>query len=511
VLVPTSILTTKLYIPQARPNLVLRQRLIKRLNQGLKRALTLICAPAGFGKTTLLNEWHTALSSGQAPAVAWVSLDAGDNDPVRLFAYLIAALQTVESRLGERAQAMLQSPQTPPLESILTALINDVATISNTLMCVFDDYDVIRAQTIHDAMTFMLDHLPPQMHLVITSRADPPLPLARLRARGQLTEIRAADLRFTLDEAALLLNQVLGLSLSTQEVAALEDRTEGWVAGLQLAALSMQGQTDIPSFIKAFTGEDRFILDYLVSEVLQRQPEPIRTFLLHTSILDRLSGSLCNAVTGQSTGQETLEGLEQANLFIFSLDSQRRWYRYHHLFADSLRHRLEQVHPEIAPTLHCRASLWYEQQGFVDEAIHHALAADDAERAACLIEQNGIAAIARGQARTVLRWLSALPDELVRARTQLCITQAAALTFTYQLEAAEARLLDAEQSIQMNLQEDQARAVLGQVAVMRAALARIPGDLTRCVAYAHQALELLPEADTLWRGPAAVYAGLATA
>jgi LuxR family maltose regulon positive regulatory protein len=403
---------------------------------------------------------------------------------------------------------MLQSPQPPPLESILTTLVNDIATMSSTLVCVFDDYDVIQAQPIHEALTFLLDHLPPPAHLILTSRTDPPLPLARLRARGQLTEIRAADLRFTTDEVASLLNQILGLTLPAREIAALEERTEGWIVGLQLAALSMQGRDDVSGFIKALTGDDRYIMDYLMSEVLQRQLEHIQTFLLHTSILDRLTGPLCNSVTSRSDGQAILEHLEHSNLFIIPLDNQRRWYRYHHLFADALRYRLGQAHPNIVPTLHCQASAWYEQQGFVGEAISHALAAPDDERAARLIEEHGIAVIGRGQARTVLEWLNALPDELVRARTRLCITHAAALTFTYQLEAAEARLLDAEQSVQAHPPGEQDQAILGQIAVMRAALARIPGDIARCVAFADQALELLPESDTFWRGPAAVYAGL---
>jgi LuxR family maltose regulon positive regulatory protein len=352
----TPLLTTKLYIPPVRPELVPRPRLIERLNAGLYRKLTLISAPAGFGKTTLLSEWVYRGGEGTPPLpVAWVSLDEGDNDLTRFLAYLIAALQTIEASIGQGALGTLQSPQPPPMEEFLTALINQINAIPDHFVLVLDDYHLIKAQPVHNALTFLLDYLPPQMHLVIASRADPPLPLARLRGRGQLIELRLADLRFTPDEAAAFLNQVMGLDLSANDVAALASRTEGWIAGLQMAAVSMQGQGDVVGFIQAFTGSDRHILDYLVEEVLQRQSENIQTFLLQTAILNRLTSPLCEAVVGEIgdwrleigsrtqspisnlQSQAILEYLESSNLFIVPLDNERQWYRYHRLFADLLR------------------------------------------------------------------------------------------------------------------------------------------------------------------------------
>ena len=376
------ILATKLYIPLPRTKVVLRPRLIERLNEGLHRKLTLISAPAGFGKTTLVSEWV----AGCERPVAWLSLDEGDNDPTRFLTYLVAALQTIAPNIGEGVVSALQSPQPPPTESILTTLLNEITAIPDNFVLVLDDYHVIDAKRIDDALTFLLEHLPPQMHLVITTREDPQLPLARLRARGQLTELRAADLRFTPAEAAEFLNQVMGLNLSAEEITALETRTEGWIAGLQLAALSMQGREDIPAFIRAFAGDNRYIVDYLVEEVLQRQPDHVRSFLLQTSILDRLNGPLCDAVTGQEEGNARLEALERGNFFVVPLDDRRHWYRYHHLFAEVLSAHLRAEQPDQVATLHRRASEWYEQHGSAADAIRHALAAEDFERAADLVE-----------------------------------------------------------------------------------------------------------------------------
>src|SRR5512135_1582432 len=367
---PPPILATKLYIPPPRPRVVLRPRLIERLNESLQRAagITLISAPAGFGKTTLVSEWIAALTPGPSPAgrwetvrVAWLSLDEGDNDPTRFLTYLVAALQTIAPNVGAGVLGVLQSPQPPPTESILTTLLNDITTISDSFILVLDDYHVIDSQPVDKAITFLVEHLPPQMHLVIATREDPTLPLARLRARSQLTELRAADLRFTPSEAAEFLNQMMGLNLSAENIAALETRTEGWITGLQLAALSMQGRSDTASFIKAFTGSHRFVLDYLAEEVLHRQPKHVLDFLLQTAILDRLSGPLCDAVTARNDSRAMLESLERGNLFIVPLDDQRRWYRYHHLFADMLRSRLIDEPPDEVSRLHRRASLWYEQ------------------------------------------------------------------------------------------------------------------------------------------------------
>src|SRR6266498_839736 len=337
------ILATKLYIPPPRPKVVLRTHLIEQLNEGLHHKLNLISAPAGFGKSTLLSEWI----DGCERPVAWLSLDEGDNDPTRFLTYLIAALQTIATNIGEGILSVLQSPQPPPIELILTALLNEITTVSDNFILVLDDYHVVDANPIENALTFLLEHLPPQMHVVIATREDPQLPLARLRARDQLTELRVTDLRFTPSEASELLNQVMGLHLSAEDIAALETRTEGWISGLQLAAISMQGHKDATSFIQSFTCSHHFLMDYLVEEVLQQQPESIQTFFLRTSILDRMCASLCDALLldSSASGQKTLEYIEQANLFIIPLDNERRWYRYHHLFADLLRQRLQQSLP----------------------------------------------------------------------------------------------------------------------------------------------------------------------
>ncbi|MGH3147379.1 MAG: helix-turn-helix transcriptional regulator, partial [Rubrobacter sp.] len=378
----TPILTTKLYVPPSQPRAVLRPRLLERLNEGLHRRLTLISAPAGFGKTTLLSGWVEGI---ERPA-AWLSLDEGDNDPTRFLSYLVAALQTVAPNIGEGVMGALRSPQPPPTESILTVLLNEITAVGDDFVLVLDDYHVIVARAVDDALGFLLEHLPPQAHLIIATREDPNLPLARLRARGQLSELRAADLRFAPSEAAEFLNSVMDLNLSEEDIAALETRTEGWIAGLQLAALSMQGHQDVPGFIRAFAGDNRYIVDYLVEEVLQRQPERARSFLLQTSILDRLSGPLCDTVTGQEEGNARLEALERGNFFVVPLDDKRQWYRYHHLFADVLSAHLMAEQPDQAPTLHRRASEWYEHHGSAADAIRHALAAEDFERAADLIE-----------------------------------------------------------------------------------------------------------------------------
>jgi LuxR family maltose regulon positive regulatory protein len=367
------LLLKKLYIPPPRPGIVPRPHLVERLNAGLLCKLTLISAPAGFGKTTLVSEW---LAGCERP-VAWLSLDEGDSDPIRFLAYLITALQTLAPKIGEGILVALQSPQPPPTDAILTALLNDIITVQDHFIFVLDDYHVIDSLAVDQALTFLVEHLPAQMHLVITTREDPHLPLARYRARGQLAELRAADLRFTSSEAAEFLNQVMGLNLSPENIAALEARTEGWIAGLQLAALSMQGRSDTASFIQAFTGSHRFVLDYLAGEVLEHQPERVRNFLLHTAILERFCTPLCNAVTGQEDGKDVLDVLERGNLFLIPLDDQRQWYRYHHLFAEVLQAHLMEAQPEQVSALHRRASEWYEQHAQPSNAIRHALAGKD--------------------------------------------------------------------------------------------------------------------------------------
>ena len=516
---PTPILATKLYIPPPRAGLVQRARLIEQLNEGLSARckLTLISAPAGFGKTTLVSEW---LAGSHRP-VAWLSLDEGDNDPASFLAYLVAALQTIAANIGKGVLVILQSPQPPPIESILTALLNEITTLPDNFALVLDDYHAIDSKPVDNVLTFFLEHLPPQMHLVIASREDPHLPLARLRARGQLTELRAADLRFTPTEAAAFLNQLMGLNLSAEDIAALDKRTEGWIAGLQLAALSMQGHQDTTCFIQSFTGSHRFVLDYLVEEVLQQQSERIQTFLLRTSILDRLCGPLCDAVLLDSSvsGQETLEYLEHANLFIVPLDNERRWYRYHHLFADVLRMHLMAAQPVQVSALHQRASAWYEQNGSADNAIRHALAAKDFERATTLVEM-AIPETRRnrqGAAVKELGWLKALPDALVHFRPVLCVDYAYALFSGGELEAAEVRLRDAERCLTTTadtagmvvVDREEFRRLPGMIALLRTAQALARGDMPETVRNARRVLDLAPENDYLMHGGAASTLGLA--
>ena len=487
----TPLLRTKLYIPPARPVLVPRPRLIERLDAGLHRKLTLVSAPAGFGKTTLLSEW---ISRCERPA-AWVSLDEGDNDPARFWSYVVAALQTVQSdvagvAVGEAALAMLQSPQAPPIEGVLITLINDLAECPVALVLVLDDYHVIDAQRIHNALVFLLDHLPPQVHLVVAGRSDPPLPLSRLRGRSQLTELRTADLRFTFDEAATFLNPVMGLGLSAEDVAALETRTEGWIVGLQMAALSMRRRQDLSGFVGAFTGSHRFILDYLVEEVLDQQAPDIQDFLLQTSILERMTAPLCDVVTGRDDSQTILKQLVRANLFLNPLDDEWRWYRYHHLFADLLRKRLSTAQPDLVSVLHRRASEWYEQNGLIADAINHALAVGDEERVAHLVEKDALAMIHCGELTTLVRWLNALSDEMLRSRPWLCVAHAWMLVYTGHLDAVESRLRDAE-----GVLGDLGRHVAGHIAAIRGYVADLRGNKFRSAELAREALELLPEED----------------
>jgi LuxR family maltose regulon positive regulatory protein len=511
------VLATKLFIPPLRRELVVRQRLIDQLNVGVLRKLILISASAGFGKTMLVSEWIA--SCGQP--VAWLSLDEEDNDPTRFLTYLVAALQTIAANIGAGVLGALQSPQPPSIESILTALINEITTIPDDFILVLDDYHIIDSKPVDNALAFLLEHLPPQMHLVITTREDPDLPMARLRARGQLTELRAADLRFTPTEAAEFLNQAMSLQLSTEDIAALEARTEGWITGLQLAALalqgslSMQGHPDASRFIRSFTGSHRFVLDYLVEEVLQRQPEHIRSFLLQTSILDRLSGPLCDAVTGQKEGRWILETLERGNLFIVPLDDQRQWYRYHHLFTEVLlAHALEEQSEQI-PFLHKRASAWYEQNNLPAEAIRHALAARDFESAAGLIEKTYPAMDNSFQHTAWLGWVRKLPDEVVRARPVLSVDYARALMDNGEFESSKSWLQEAEQRLEGSAEgmvvadEAQFRTLPGMIALGRSSLAQFQGDIEGVVKYAELALELSPEEDHINHAMAAVTLGTA--
>jgi LuxR family transcriptional regulator, maltose regulon positive regulatory protein len=514
------ILATKLYIPPLQPTVVRRPRLIERLNEGLHRKLTMISAPAGFGKTTLVSEWI----AGCRRPVAWLSLDGGDNDPIRFLTYLVAALQTLvlpaqsgtdgseaegrAAQIGAGVLAGLQTPQPLSTEAILIALLNDIAAVSDHFILILDDYHSIEAKSVDQALTFLLEHLPPQMHLVIATREDPILPLARLRARGQLTELRAADLRFTPTEVAEFLNQMMGLNLSADDIAALETRTEGWIAGLQLAALSMQGVSDAAGFITSFTGSHRFVLDYLVEEVLHRQPEHIQLFLLHTSILERLCGPLCEAILGEPapSGQATLEYLERANLFIVTLDNERRWYRYHHLFAELLRQRLHQS--LTAPTadiengvnvLHLRASQWYEEHGLELEAFHHAAAARDIDRAVRLIESKGMPSHFRGVANAILDWLASLPNAIKDARPVLWVKSATFALVAGQTTGVEERLQTAEKALQYSERDAATRNLIGQIAAARATLALTRYQADEIIVQARRALEYLPPENLAFR------------
>ncbi len=495
------LLMAKLSAPLARSKLVPRPHLTERLQAGLAGKLTLIAAPAGFGKTTLVSAWRATASS--ALPLAWVALDEDDNDPIRFWNYVIAALNILHPDVGAAALVLLHSPQPPPIEAILTTLLNTLNTWTADVALMLDDYHLIDSPPIHQALAFLLDYLPPRLHLVIATRVDPPLPLARLRGRGQLCEVRASDLRFGAAEASTFLRTVMGLDLAPTAIAAIHDRTEGWVTGLQLAALALRGSQNVSAFLTAFTGSHRFVLDYLSEEVLAQQSATVQTFLFYTAILERLSGSLCDVMTEQTGSQAMLEALEQANLFVVALDAEQRWYRYHPLFAEVLRSRLQKIDPGLVPVLHQRASTWYEQQGLVIEAVQHALAAADFERMAEMIERVGLSIAYQGQVHMVLGWLNALPDVVVAMRPILCILHADLLMYTYQTPAAEARLQLAERAVLAELPLEQQEIIQGLVAVIRAQIARYAGDLPACVTFARDALRLLPET-RMWARAAAV-------
>jgi len=531
---PLQLLDTKLYVPPVRPQLVPRPRLLARLDTGLAGKLTLLSAPPGFGKTTLLSAWIASLSaegrglrtetvaaslspqhSALSTRVAWVSLDAADSDPLRFWRYVIAALDMLQPDSGASALALLQSPQPPPIETVLTPLLNALSTLPTDAVLVLDDYHLIDAPAIHSALAFLLDHLPPQLHLVITTRADPPLPLTRLRARGQLTELRAADLRFTADETATFLTELMGLPLSADDVAALEVRTEGWIAGLQLAALAAREHAHPAQYIQAFTGDHRFIIDYLVDEVLERQPAHIKSFLLHTAILDRLCGPLCDALllgttenqeprtsendlgsqfsvlgSGSSYSQRILDQLEHANLFLTALDNARRWYRYHPLFAEVLRSRLigGASATEIA-ALHQRASAWLEQHGLLDDAIRQSLAAQDVNAAIRLIERAAPDLLRRGEVATLLGWIAQLSTTRALDHPQLCLFAAWAYATFGRWDDIDALLQRAEHG-DLDLRQQ------GDVATLRALTAFGHGKINRAMDFAHAALAISEQLNT---------------
>ncbi len=491
----TTILTTKLYIPPLRSKLVFRPRLIQRLKEGMHGKLTLISAPAGFGKTTLVSEWI----SGSRHPVAWMSLDEGDNDPVIFLTYFIAALQTVAADAGETVLSELKSPQPPSTESMLTTLLNEIACFPDSFLFALDDYHIIDDKGVKHMITFLLEHMPPQMHLIITTRKDPDLPLARLRTRGQLSELRAANLRFTFSEAADFFNQVMGLNLSKEHIAVLENRTEGWIAGLQLAAISMQELNDSSAFIQSFTGSHRFVMDYLLQEVLDQQPENIQTFLLCTSILDRLCGPLCDAVLNNllNSSQSTLEYMEQNNLFIVPLDKERCWYRYHHLFLDFLRNRLQQTgsltrHNALdVDELHKRAGQWYAENNLKIEAFHHATLANDIEGAEGLIESGAMPVHFRGAVISILNWLESLPQKILEEKPSLWIKHASLLLVCGQTGGVEQKLQAAETALQSMAHDDKKRDMIGRIAAARSTLALSQYRFDTIIVQSKRALEYL--------------------
>lgn len=508
------LVATKLYVPKLRGDLVARPRLLERLRRPGSR-LSLVSAPAGFGKTTLLAEWLDA-TPGDDRAVAWVSLDPSDNEPARFWTYVVTALQGAVPIVGSGSLELLSSA---PLATDLglTTLLNELAAAPGEVWLVLDDYHLVDDHDVGGGVAFLLEHLPPHVHVVLSTRADPDLPLARFRVRGELVEIRAADLRFTSEEAAEYLDQATGQHLSARDIEVLEARTEGWIAALQLAALSLQGREDVSSFIAQFAGTDRYLVDYLVEEVLSHQPEPVRDFLLQTSVLDRLTGALCDALTGRDDGSLMLTTLERTNLFLVPLDDRREWYRYHHLFADVLRARLLAEQPDLVPLLHQRASRWYEAHDSAEEAVRHALAARDFDRAAYLMEM-AVPAIRRERREALLLgWLKALPDHCIRRSPVLSVLHGHMLLVSGDLDGVEAGLDDAERALAAGsdgsaspwADTEELRTLPATIAVYRASLAQARGDVAGTVEHARRALDLAGPGDHLARGSANGFLGLA--
>ena len=498
-----SLLETKLYVPRPRSDLVPRARLLEALRQGAGQKLTVVIAPAGFGKTTLLADW---LGNG-----AWVSLDANDNEPALFWAYFVRALQRIHPGIGRGTIALLESSRPPAIESILTTLLNEIDAIDSDFTVVLDDYHVIDAVPIHSGLTFLLDHLPRRMHLVIASRAEPPLPLARMRARGELTELRAANLRFTLDEASTFLTRVMELDISADETTTLEKRTEGWIAGLKLAALSMKARGTVVGFVEDFSGNNRYVADYLVEEVLKSERDDVRRFLLRTAILDRLSGSLCDAVTGDAGSQALLEDLARRNLFVVPLDDRGEWYRYHHLFADVLQRQARAEDPEAVRSSHTRASAWYAQHGSTAAAVRHALAAEDVDRAAELLEQSWPEKDRSYESAQWLARVKTLPETLVRQRPLLSMGYAWGLLNGGELEAVEPWLRSVEQQLaEMAIADDErVKSLTTELAAARVYLAQSLGDTPGTLEHATRALELIPEGDVAARATGLALVALA--
>lgn len=513
------ILRTKLYVPQPRPNTIPRPHLIEQIHSAIlaNRRLILLSAPAGFGKSTLLTDW----AAHSDCTLAWYSLDESDNDRTRFLTYLIASLQEIKPEIGVSAVSMQQSPHPPPLEEVLTSLINDLLEWRGHLAIVLDDYHLILERDVHRTVEFLLDHLPAGIHFIIASRSEPPFSIARLRVRNTFQELNENDLRFRERETAAFLKDIAGLDLSLEQISLLKERTEGWVAGLQMAALSLQRQTDIPAFLQNLSGTNRFIGDYLMEEVLDHQPAVIQTFMLKTSILDQLSGPLCDEViggdfkqqlkaefdldpdnlpAGGSPGQALLEHLERQNLFILPLDDERRWYRYHQLFTELLRDQLTQKQPDQVGELNLRASKWCERNGRLSDAVRHALAAGDHTRAAKLVGQHALALVYRGNLATLARWLEALPAEIKKLHPWLNIAHAWALTFAGQLDRVATLIQDAEESLDSIDDQIERKRISGIIDALRAYLLAIRGSMSLASEFAREALKLLPDEDLILRG-----------
>ncbi len=498
------LLSTKIRIPRLRPDLLARPHLFEKLEAATGYDLTLVSTPAGFGKTTLLSGWARSTQK----KVAWFSLDQEDNDPIRFWRHLIMSIKQVRPGIGDQALALLHGAAQLASKSAVTAFVNEFAEDPGELVLILDDYHWIETDLIQKGMSFLLEYLPPGMHVVISSRSDPPLSLARLRARGQLAELRAADLSFGIEEIDSLLRKIWELNLSDESIAALAERTEGWVTGLQLSALSLRGASDPARFIQGFSGSHRYVLDYLAEEVLARQPEDIRRFLLDTSVLEQICGPLCDAVTGRKDGQKSLEALEKANLFLIPLDDERHWYRYHHLFADLLLARLLYTDPERAADLHRKASLWFEAEGLIGNAMRHGLAAGEDEWAARLVEKNVEELLRRGEGEMLRSWLAALPHRMVRSKPRLALVQAIAAFNAGNLRAAEPFLDEAEQAPTEALNEPYEPTISRElsmltnipasIALLRAALASLQGDAEATARLARSAQNYLVEGE---RGP----------
>ena len=488
------LVATKVTVPRVRASSLVRPRLLAAIDQALTRDLTLVCTPAGFGKTTLLAEWAHATTH----PVGWLSLDPDDGDPNRFWRYVAAALDRVVPQLDEQIGSVSDGARTTSSDDLVVAVVNALETLPHEVVLVLDDYHTIESSAVHESMAFVLQHLPPRLRLVIASRSDPPLPLARLRARNQLAELRATDLRFTADESGGFLRKAWGLELPPEAVAVLEARTEGWAVGLQLAAISLRGNPDPTTFLEAFSGSHRYVLDYLSEEVLEGMPEYVRSFLLRTSILERLSGPLCDDVTGGADGQEMLEQLERSNLFLLPLDDERRWYRFHHLFGELLHARLTQAEPARVPELHRRAAGWFGRHGLIDEAIRHAVAAADFDWAARLVEEHMGETLRRDEGVILSRWLSALPEDVLRSRPNLCLAQSWMQLHIGHLGAAE-RLADhAERALESGngAMEEMPLPAMGclvtespaAIDLLRADLAAARGDLEGLASSAQSAL-----------------------